>query len=172
MVQPFFLPVIAQLLHTTFKLSYIWTYTSLVQQQSAGLYNEGNITPVHQLKVTQLVETYMRVLRGYKCKGHEPKRLGTSVLEGEESTVLQKHNPKRDTLTVMCPPCVIWTTHNAVMCVLHVIQKLFVQTCVSTGVWRLCVSDRFSVLWGSGVKFLCPRDTQKSPFGFIFLCWL
>lgn len=39
----------------------------------------------------------------------------------------------------MCPPCVIWTTHHAVVCVLHAIQKLFVQTCVSTGVWRLCV---------------------------------
>lgn len=51
----------------------------------------------------------------------------------------------------MCPPCVIWTTHNAVMCVLHAIQKLFVHTCVSTGVWRLCVFDRFSVLWGSEV---------------------
>lgn len=85
-------------------------------------------------------------MRRDDMKSQVIKRLGSSVLEGEESTVLQKHNPKWDTLVVMCPPCVIWMTHNAVMCVLHAIQKLFVQTCVSTSVWQLCVFDtKFSV---------------------------
>lgn len=73
---------------------------------------------------------------------------------------------------MMCPPCVIWTTHIAVMCVLHVIQNLSVQTCVSAGVWELCVFDRFSVLWGSElfffVFFLHQSDMKKSPFGFDF----
>lgn len=69
----------------------------------------------------------------------------------------------------MCPPCVNWTTHNAVMCVLHVIQKLFVQTCVSTGVWRLCVFDRFSVLWGSDVRFLCDKDAEVLLWFSIFV---
>lgn len=113
------------------------------------------------------------MLRGYEKAWHgykgsqAKKRLGSSVFEGEESTVLQKHNPKWDTLVVMCPPCVIWTTHNAVMCVLHAIQKLFVQTCVSTGVWRLCVFDRFSVLWGSDVKFFMSEISSEV---FLWFC--
>lgn len=64
----------------------------------------------------------------------------------------------------MCPPCVIWTTHNAVMCVLHVIQKTI---CTDLCLYRLCVSDRFSVPWGSDIKFLRMKDTRKSPFGFV-----
>lgn len=71
---------------------------------------------------------------GHQILQSNKNRWGSSVLEGEESTVLQKHNPKRDTLAVMCPPCVISKTHNAVMCVLHAVQKLSVRTCVSTGV--------------------------------------
>lgn len=44
-------------------------------------------------------------------------RLESSVRDHVESTVLRKHNPGQDTLAVMCPPCVIWATHIAVMCV-------------------------------------------------------
>lgn len=62
----------------------------------------------------------------------------------------------------MCPPCVVWTTHNAVMCVLHVIQKLFVQTCVSAGVWWLCVCDRFSVSF----FFMSEGYSEVSPLWF------
>lgn len=46
------------------------------------------------------------------AKAQSNQRLGISVLEGEESTVSQKHNPTQDTLAAMCPPCVIWTTYS------------------------------------------------------------
>lgn len=71
----------------------------------------------------------------------------------------------------MCPPCVIRTTHNAVTYVLHVIQKLFVQTCVSTGVWRLCVFDRVFFCEAVTSSFLCPtRYFRSLSLVFLFLC--
>lgn len=57
------------------------------------------------------------------------KRLESSVRDREESTGLPKHNPGQDTLAVMCPPCVIWATHIAVVC-----------ACVRAAGWpRVCV---------------------------------
>lgn len=85
----------------------------------------------------------------------------------------------------MCPPCVIWTTHHAVVCVLHAIKKQFVQTCVSAGVWRLCVWQILSsvrqwhhvfmsevhsevLLWFFCI-FVLAVDADKSSAGYIHI---
>lgn len=54
------------------------------------------------------------------------------------------------------------------MCVLHAIQRLFVQTCACTGVRRLCVFDWSSALSGSDVNFLMSEKHSEVSRRFIF----
>lgn len=69
--------------------------------------------------------------------------------------------------TYCCDLCVcacvcVW------MCVLHAIQRLFVQTCACTGVRQLCVFDWSSALSGSDVNFLMPEKHSEVSRRFVF----
>lgn len=70
----------------------------------------------------------------------------------------------------MCPPCVIWTTHNAVCASCHsetICTDLCFHRCVTAlCVWQILRSFCEAVTWSLYVL----TDTQKSPFDFSIFC--
>lgn len=100
-------------------------------------------------------------LRTFKQARLRADRQGSSVSAGEESTSLQQHNPPQDTLAAMCPPCLTWT-HNAVMFVLHAIQRTLCTNPVCVCV-RACVRERVQGSY---------RSAQKASSGCVFVCWV
>lgn len=97
--------------------------------------------------------------------------LESSVWDRVESTVLPKHNPGQDTLAVMCPPCVIWATHIAVVCVRACVRPR-VCVCVRDRGWiacRYCTYKMCRTLAGAvwverSVCFVCVCVWISSPW--------
>lgn len=89
--------------------------------------------------------------------------LGGSVEGREESTDFLDHNPGQDTWALMCPPCVIWATHIAVVSVCVRARACFMP--FGDDVWRrACAIVSCQAVMSPLER---ARSTVHSPLGLI-----